>query len=135
MDTAFVSSFFNGKIAQTLETDSMGFYLAGDLVQFGYQQVNYLVKVHNKRGQIQVANKPALRKSSVRLYLNPTKDLLWISGAPAGASLRFYNVQGQIMFSGPSSKSISTQAWPSGVYFWRMEQQGKWVESGRVVKD
>lgn len=91
VDTAFVSSFLNGKITQALETDSMGFYLAGDLVQFGNQQVNYLVRVHNRPGQIQVSRKPSSSQSSVRLYPNPTKDLLWVSGAPAGASLRFYN--------------------------------------------
>ena len=37
--------------------------------------------------------------SNVRIYPNPTQDILIIDGAPQGQTLRLYNIQGQILTS------------------------------------
>lgn len=67
-------------------------------------------------------------ETTLRVYPNPTMDVLYLDGVPEGETIRVYTQDGQLVYSGDrtivnSSTHIPVAALPNGVYLLQINTQ------------
>lgn len=109
----------------------LGGYYQSSLALFGgfgllgsqatpYSSFGYIARLNNAVLSSQAAHAIA----SFELYPNPCQGAMWLTGLPAGQSVTFYTLTGQLIYTitvptNPFSPILPAQALPAGMYIVR----------------
>lgn len=80
---------------------------------------------------------PSLEKNEITLYPNPVKDQLYIENLTEKATLEIYDFSGRILKQqeiSSSTESIDVSQLSVGMYFYSIQQNGKGIKTGKLVK-
>ena len=102
--------------------------------QSRYNPMEFFVRVYwSVDGVGETAN------TFTEVYPNPGKNSLTISVKTPGSTMQMFDVMGRKVFEKQwmdEVTTINTEAWPSGMYFWKMTtSSGTLVETGKWVKE
>ena len=70
-------------------------------------------------------------------YPNPGKDVLNIRTGLKDARVEVYDMNGRMVYGREITENvtaINADAWPAGIYVWKMISDGKEVENGKWIK-
>jgi len=135
-DTAFSEAIINGDIKQSVEPDSLHLYLAGDLVQYGSQPVNYICRIHNQKSDILLSTKKREEATDPFLFPNPSHNEIFVSNRGSELDMVFYSSLGKLhhKVKFKTGGVLSVENRPAGVYFWKsVDAKGK-THFGKLVK-
>ena len=72
------------------------------------------------------------------VYPNPGKDVLNIRTGLKDARVEVYDMSGRMVYGQEITENvtaINADAWPAGIYVWKMISDGKEVENGKWIKE
>ena len=76
-------------------------------------------------------------KATTEVYPNPGNDRLNVRTSSENAVIQVFNIYGEQLVALPlsgESTTINAEAWPSGMYLWKVVSQGTIVETGKWMK-
>jgi hypothetical protein len=72
-------------------------------------------------------------ESTISTYPNPVTDEIHISTKTALESMTLTNAQGKILYSGPYTNTLKTNAYPSGTYYLSGRNNGIQQKSHKII--
>lgn len=137
IDTTFSSNIYYGNINSISIPDTAHLYLAGSFNLRNYKTVPPLVRIHNARSTVTANIQKRSEQNTVRIYPNPIRETLFLSGWKPGTELMVTNVQGKVLFHETVTESIRTESLRllPGIYFWKATRNGSMQGFGKLVKE
>jgi hypothetical protein len=137
LDTSFHQNLFYSGISSIAQPDSSHLYIAGGFRVRNYEVVPPLVRIHNARSNVTANAQTRLAQSTIRVYPNPIRETLFLSGWKPGTELMLTNVQGKVLFHETVTESIRTESLRllPGIYFWKATRNGSMQGFGKLVKE
>ncbi|HOY95676.1 MAG TPA: T9SS type A sorting domain-containing protein [Catalimonadaceae bacterium] len=137
VDSSFNRHLYYGGINSVAEPDSSHLYIAGGFQVRNYEVVPPLVRIHNARSTVTANIQKRSEQNTVRIYPNPIRETLFLSGWKPGTELMVTNVQGKVMFHETVTESIRTESLRllPGFYFWKATRNGSTQGFGKLVKE
>jgi hypothetical protein len=137
IDTTFGSNIYYGNINSVAIPDTAHLYIAGSFNLRNYKTIPPLVRIHNGRSTVTANAKNQSAQNSVRVYPNPIRETLFLSGWKPGTELMVTNVQGKVWFHETVTESIRTESLRlvPGIYFWKATRNGSTQGFGKLVKE
>jgi hypothetical protein len=81
----------------------------------------------------------AIRMDQINIFPNPGTDVFHILGLSSGSRITVYNATGQHVMQwradGATSLTIDAAQWPAGVYLFRLEMGGNYVQKSVIQND
>lgn len=98
-----------------------------------YSEFEYFLRVY---WSVDGVDEPT--KATTEVYPNPGNDRLNVRTSSENAVIQVFNIYGEQLISLPLSDentTINAEAWPSGMYVWKVISDGGEVETGKWIKE
>ena len=92
-------------------------------------------KIYYQNANMSVNNQ---QKPNLTIYPNPASDFLYIENIPKPMEMEIYDLSGKVMLRkevNNSSESVNVSQLSKGVYFYGLNQNGKTIKTGRLIKN
>ncbi|HPI12043.1 MAG TPA: T9SS type A sorting domain-containing protein [Catalimonadaceae bacterium] len=137
LDTAFSAQPITGVDFQILEADSQHVYLYGDLSHYGDRPVNGICRIHNRKSNILLPNKPTIdQRLALNVWPNPAKGTVRFEIPVNGpVCIQLFASNGREVtqqWLKPGASVFSLSGIPKGIYLYRSSSHPE-LKAGRLV--
>lgn len=137
LDTTFSEQPITGVDFQVLDADSQHVYLYGDLSHYGGRPVNGICRIHNRKSNILLPNKPTIgQQLALNVWPNPAKGTVRFEIPVNGpVSIQLLASDGREVtqqWLKPGASVFSLSGIPKGIYLYRSSSHPE-LKAGRLV--